>query len=120
MFKIVKNEEITNNEEINNVKIYESECYSLRILSYNSGYKIISISKINNEKNEYIPSVYINQSFIDGCIDEIEIQTTSYGARGISGIEKIILGYQVAIESVKEIKEILIQEKLLSKDYKEE
>ena len=120
MFKLIEDRIIKDDAEIKRLKIYESNEYKLRIIQYKNGYISISTGKNFSNINEYVPSIFLNQNDNDFLVDRIEISTSSYGSVNCKSIEKIISGYQIAIKSANEIKNILFQEKLISKFYKED
>lgn len=79
-------------------KVYDNGSYLLCIEENNKFYL--------KEKGEYIPSLYLEYKL--GKVVDIKIQTTSYGSKSTHEIEKIIEGYRLAIDTIKEIKTILI------------
>jgi hypothetical protein len=111
LFKLTKNED-TNKNEIKNIKIYESDNYKLRIFEYESGY--INIDTGNKHINEYTPNIYLkeNDNF---KIEKLEIETCGCGSLDCENIKLMIEQYEMAIESVKEIEEILNENGLLKK-----
>jgi hypothetical protein len=104
-FKLIKDEDINKNE-VKHVKIYESEYYKLRIFYYNSGYISIDVFRSENNTFEFLPSLYIKEDD-NFKVKDIEIETTAYGSMDCKKIEKVIQGYNIALESVKELKRIL-------------
>jgi hypothetical protein len=107
-FILVKDDDINKND-IKHRKIYESEFYKLRIFNYESGYNSIDIFK---NEGEYIPNLYIENDDKFKVID-IKISTTSYGSLSADEIQKVIIGYNIAIQGVAGIKQILKDNNLL-------
>lgn len=50
---------------------------------------------------EYLPEIYYDDGFWSDGAPKFTIQTTAYGAMGAEEIEKVVEGYQEAIEVVK-------------------
>lgn len=55
----------------------------------------VSISAEALDRDSYFPEIYINSSF-GMSVQEIKIQTTSWGALEISEIDKVMEGYKAA------------------------
>lgn len=95
-----KSEEISAKYDIT---IYENNYYKIRKI-YN---KDLNYSTYDyKSKGEYIPSIYIKNNLYKEEIDCIDIQTTAYGSMQAEEIEKVIEGYQIAVLTVKQLKEI--------------
>lgn len=63
--------------------------------------EIISVRADYDYQHEnYIPGIYANKRF-GAKKYTFEIQTTSYGSLGTDDIQKVIAGYQEAVEAVK-------------------
>ena len=85
------------------ITIYENNYYKIRKF-YN---KDLNYSTHDCEsKEKYIPQIYIKDNLDGEGIDSIDIQTTAYGSMQVEEIEKVIEGYQVAVLTVKQLKEI--------------
>lgn len=52
-------------------------------------------------RENYIPEIYYKNDFFGERKPRFEIQTTSYGAMDTEEIQKVIKGYQEAIEAVE-------------------
>jgi len=113
LFKLVKNEDVEK-KDINHIKIYESENYKLRIFTYNSGYISVDANRNEVNKKDYIPALYIRQND-DNMVEEIEIETCSYGSLNSEQVKEMIEKYKIAIDSVIELKEELDCNDLLKK-----
>lgn len=87
-------------KDAGNVKyeLYKIEDYEVIVSTYDSGYKCISVSK--RERERYLPEIFCKDDF-EGNILGFEIQTTSYGAMNVEDIQKVIAGYNKAIEIVE-------------------
>lgn len=82
--------------------IYENSFYTVEEINNKWGYSYNCTTK-----DKYIPDIYIKSNLDDNSlIDFISIQTTSYGTMEVEEIEKVIKGYQIAVETVKQLKEI--------------
>ncbi|WP_346961349.1 hypothetical protein [Clostridium sp.] len=106
MFRLVRNEKL-DHKEIEAVKVYENDYYSLRIFYYKNGYISKDLRKnIEGKSDCYTPHLHLeeNNNFL---VEEITIETCSYGSMNSEEIQRIIEGYQIAIESVRELKEIV-------------
>lgn len=106
LFKLVKDEEMKH-DDFNHIKIYESENYKLNILYWKKVNVSPVLTSVSTKNGSYIPSILIRIN------NDIEIQSSDWGALGCEEIEKIIKQYKIAIDSVQEIKEILINNKLV-------
>ncbi|WP_415286110.1 hypothetical protein [Clostridium perfringens] len=78
-----------------------------KLIVRNDGDAYVSVN-CEDDDIRYIPGIFIRMD--DDCFGEIigiEIQTTSYGSLNESEIKKVIKGYQLAVETVDEVKKIL-------------
>ena len=83
--------------------IYEFGNYQvIRDLSiYESGKTHERFSVNPNRKMDYLPEIYFNYDiFGDADTREFRIQTTSYGSLSPADIQKVIAGYNEAVEVV--------------------
>lgn len=76
----------TKTVEDRKVEIYEIAKYTVRVITYNGGYRSIDIRE---ERGEYIPAIYYRTD-INGDAIGFEIQTTSYGALPIDEMSKMV------------------------------
>ena len=106
LFKLVKDEEMKH-DDFNHIKIYESENYKLNILYYKKANISPALTSVMKKDGSYIPSILIRIN------NDIKIQSSDWGSLSCDKIEKMIKQYEIAIESVQEIKEILENNKLL-------
>lgn len=59
--------------------------------------------------DEYMPEIDYHDNFWSKEKPEFKIQTCAYGSKGVDEIEKIISGYQEAVEVVKKLTERFIE-----------
>ena len=83
-------------------ELYEMDLYKVEV-SYYGRYKNIYVSK--KERSYYIPEIYFENGVLGEGEEKFKIQTTAYGALDAPEIEKIMEGYKLAIEAVKELTE---------------
>lgn len=106
-FKLIKE---INKENWNN-KIYSNGYYNVSIRKNN--YIDVVICKCDNEEIDinikYLPTIFINTDLYtdEYIIEDMTIQTTSYGTLSVKEIEEVVKGYNIALETVKELKELL-------------
>lgn len=67
---------------------------------YNTGSTFEHIQVIPNREVDYIPEIYYDYSLFGNIVRSFRIQTTSYGSLPLEDIQKVIKGYQEAIEVV--------------------
>ena len=101
-FKLI--EEI-NKEEVNK-KIYFNGYYYLTIeKNFSIDYTYLYINKTRDR--EYIPTLFLEKDLYTRTIENITIDVVGRGSLEVEEIEEIIKGYNIAIETVKELKELL-------------
>lgn len=82
---------------------YEVEVYDT---TYESGTAIRKIYVEAMDRNDrYLPEIYYRADIFGKREPGFKIQTTAYGSLGIEDIQKVIAGYQEAIEAVKVLTE---------------
>ena len=88
------------------ISIYSAEgsSYILKKRDYTT-YSVFDIWE--TESNEYLPTIYVNEN-MDGHIESLDIQTTSYGAVGTEEMDRIIEGYKMAVDTVRALENLLI------------
>lgn len=92
-------------KEKNIISIYSSEGSSYILKKRDcTTYSDFTIWETSNDK--YLPTIYVNEN-MDGHIESLDIQTTSYGAVGTEDMEKIIDGYKMAVDTVKALEKLL-------------
>lgn len=115
MFKLVRNEKL-NHEEIESVKVYENDYYSLRIFHYKNGYISKDLRKnIEGRSNFYTPPIYL-QTKDDCLVYDLKIETYSCGSMDRKELKNVIEAYKIAIESANELEEILKENNLYKED----
>ena len=105
-FKLIK--EISKKEWNN--KIYSNGYYDLSIRKKPLiDYTDIVIIKKTDSGIEYLPTVFIKEDLYKDnyAIENITIDVVGRGSLEVEEIEEIIKGYNIAIETVKELKELL-------------
>ena len=87
------------------ISIYSAEgsSYILKKRDYTT-YSLFDVWE--TESNKYLPSIYANEN-MDGHVESLDIQTTSYGAVGTEDMEKIIDGYKMAVDTVRALEKLL-------------
>lgn len=80
---------------------YEVEMY---VTTYESGTVCrriyVNVSYEDRHEN-YIPEIYFEENYFGKHMTRFEIQTASYGAMNPEEIQKVIAGYQEAVEAVE-------------------
>lgn len=99
MFKLVLEKE--------NFKRYDGYGYKIQQRFYDEEDYSITISKEFGEEYKYLPSIYSKTDGEEKIID-FEIETSSYGSLSSEEIERVISGYKIALDVVKELKEMFI------------
>lgn len=117
-FELINEINKENNNKIYwNNKIYSNGYYKVSIRK--SEYIDVVICKCDNEEIDinirFLPTIFINTDLYKDkyAIKDIEIETTSYGVLSAKEIAEVIEGYNIALETVEELKELL-------KEYMEE
>lgn len=78
---------------------------------YNTGSIFDRIQVIQNREVDYIPEIYFNYDiFGEKDTREFKIQTTSYGSLSPEEIQKVIAGYNEALEVVNILTEKFIKQ----------
>lgn len=92
----------------NGVKIdeYSNEVYNFLVIYKKDrvGYRI---TKSKDCKLKFIPDMMVKENFNDFSIEGIEISTTSYGYVTTEDLEQIVIGYNRAMETAKDIEKII-------------
>lgn len=89
------------NGEIRRCDIFELGKYEVKRLTVFQGAKVVYKDFTISTEEEYLPTIQYNDGFFSKDAPGFTIQTTAYGAKGVKEIEKIIAGYQEAVEAVK-------------------
>ena len=93
-------------------KLYSSTCfgvsehYTLEVYTIHRDgkeiYKRIGVEVSYEDRTEnYIPEIYYQDDFYGKSKPRFEIQTTAYGTKSPEEIQKVIAGYQEAVEVVE-------------------
>lgn len=61
----------------------------------------VKVADYNEGRKNYIPEIYYEDNYFGERNPRFEIQTTSYGALNPEEIQKVIKGYQEAVEAVE-------------------
>lgn len=77
------------------------DCGNYTIERYAQNGKVTNIYVDKDESVEYLPTVSYRCRWTGNEDPEFVIQTTAYGAKPVGEIEKVIAGYQEAVEVVK-------------------
>ena len=73
-------------------EIYEIGRYTVKVVTYEGGFKHISV---RTERDDYLPEIYCRDD-IEGRVFGFEVQTTSYGAISPDEIRKVVAGLEEA------------------------
>ena len=77
---------------------------------YNTGSTFERIQVIPNREVDYIPEIYYDYSLFGDVVRSFKIQTTSYGSLSPEDIQKVIAGYNEALEIVNILTEKFIKQ----------
>ena len=91
--------EKTRTVEDRKYELYTIGKYQIEVTNYSNGNRYITI-RVDRFTNRFIPEIYCKDNF-EGKILGFEIQTTSYGALNAEAIQKVIAGYNEALEVVE-------------------
>ena len=92
-----------------NVSYYSNKYYKLVVAKTNNKLDDCYVTTLETEENIniIIPSLLIERNIYDRKIEDIKINVTGLGYVDSEEIEMCIKGYKVALETVKELKELL-------------
>lgn len=79
-------------KEDKTIEVYEIGRYTVRVVTYESGFRSIDI---RSRRDDYLPEIYCRDD-IEGRVIGFEVQTTSYGAISPDEIRKVIAGLEEA------------------------
>lgn len=80
------------------LELYEIARYTVRVCTYESGYKSIDVRE---ERADYLPTIYCITNDDNGDVLGFKIQTTSYGSLPVEEIRKVISGLEEAIQAAE-------------------
>ena len=103
---------VNHKEKVEDGKKYERDEFTLgkhytvvrNITRYEDGDKMVRICvnlSYEDRHNNYFPEIYYEDDIFGESKPEFKIQTTAYGAMNPDEIQKVIAGYQEAIEAVR-------------------
>lgn len=78
--------------------------------TYDAGYTLTSFTIRANGLDRYMPEISYDDGIWGNGEKKFEIQTTAYGAMKADEIEKVIAGYQEAVEVVRILTKEFINE----------
>ena len=91
--------------KIGRVKIYENDFYTVK--EYKRQYGVdIDI----RPKRKFIPSIYTNFDLEECKVKKFDIGTTAYSETTEDDIRSIIKGYEMALLTVEQLKEMYLDE----------
>lgn len=94
-------------EDIKEGKVRKREIYSNGYYEVNRTIHkecgLITYSVYLKEGRDYMPTIEVDDDIYTFTLKDFKIQTTAYGSKDVEDIQKIIKGYEIAIESVKEL-----------------
>lgn len=91
-------------------KVFRISEYTVEVSNYeytDSGYEMITVKKDYNA--EFLPDVYFISGAFGSDEKEFKIQTSSYGVLSPEDIQKVIKGYETALEVVAILTEAFIK-----------
>ena len=101
--KVLLKEEITRDDEKVKITVYKNCNYLIRKI-YD---KRLDYTRYESHKDgSYIPYIYIKDDLDGNGIESIDIETASYGSMNIEEVSLVIEGYQIAVETVKQLQKI--------------